>query len=216
MAVWRGKNPARLFAMKDSTPYRERPVTEIAREQECMRAVFAYATPVPFIFEAFGGLGKTAQVMTERFPEVVITAADLDEECVKTYNKLGLAHAICYPMDALDLLKTLKFKEPGLWGASLDFNRFTILDVYGRREGRWKIDLIEAVVERKPTWIQITDSAVRYLHLNYQKYYCQNNIDSYIQTLVEAMTERWGLYRVTHRNYYAASYLLLTLNDISD
>jgi len=196
--------------MKDNTPYRERPQREITREQQCMRVIFARAQPVDFIFEAFGGLGMTAQVMSEQFPVAKILASDLDADCVEIYNKeLSWAHADCIQSDALALFKTIR-NFPNRWGASLDFNRFTIMDVFGRKESQWKVDLIEAVVERQPTWIQLTDSAVRYLHLNAKRYGCNPDPVDYIHTLSQSLYERWGLNYVIHSGFYAASYILLT------
>lgn len=173
-----------------------------------MRAIFARAPGVNFIFEAFGGLGITAKVMVERFPNAHILAADLDGECVELYNSVLSKNANCIQSDALDLLRTVQNFPP--WGASLDFNRFTIMDVFGRPEGKWKTDLIEAVIERRPAWIQITDSAVRYLHFHHRRYGCKPDPEDYIQTLSQAMDDRWGLNYVTHSSFYAASYLLLT------
>jgi len=195
--------------VKDNTPYRERPQGQIAREQKCMRAIFAQAPPIDFIFEAFGGLGITAQVMSERFPQATILAADLDAGCVDLYNQtLKHTNASCIQSDARTLLGTIR--NFPVWGASLDFNRFTIMDVFGRAESRWKVDLIEAVLDHRPTWIQLTDSAVRYLHFHAERYGCEPNITDYTRVLVQALNERWGLNYVTHSNFYAASYLLLT------
>lgn len=174
-----------------------------------MTAIFAQAQPVDFIFEAFGGLGKTAQIMIDRFPSTPILAADLDAGCVDIYNQaLRDSRANCIQSDALKLLRTIeRFSS---WGASLDFNRFTIMDVFGRKESQWKIDLIEAVIERQPAWIQLTDSAVRYLHFHHARYGCEPNVEDYLHKLSTALNERWGLNCVTHSNFYAASYLLLT------
>lgn len=200
--------------MKDNTPYRERPQGQIVAEQECMRAIFARAAPVSFIFEAFGGLGKTAQIMAQRFPTTRILAADIDAGCVEAYNlDMAETYADCINSDALKLLKTVDFRRLPAehdWGASLDFNRFTIMDVFGRRESQWKVDLIEAVVERGPRWIQLTDSAVRYLHFHHKRYGCELDPNDYIRKLATALHERWGLNYVVHRSFYAASYLLLT------
>lgn len=195
--------------MKDNTPYRERPQGQIAREQECMRAIFAHAPPIDFIFEAFGGLGITAQVMSERFPQATILSADLDAGCVDLYNQtLKHTKANCIQSDARTLLSTIR--NFPVWGASLDFNRFTIMDVFGRPESQWKVDLIEAVLDHRPAWVQLTDSAVRYLHFHYKRYGCNLDREDYIQTLCCALDERWGLKLAAHSQFYAASYLLLT------
>jgi hypothetical protein len=196
--------------MKDDTPYRERPATEIEHEQKCMRSIFAAAPQVPFIFEAFGGLGKTAQVLAERFPKVQVLSSETDAECVQIYNTTRPTTRIsCVHIDAMALLGGIRH-PPRKWGASLDFNRFTLMDLQGRKEGQWKIDLIAAVVERKPAWIQVTDSAIRYLHLNHQRYGCQNTPKAYQSKVGRSFQKRWNFGLSAAAHYHAASYLLLT------
>ena len=196
--------------MRDDTPYRERPASEIEHEQKCMRSIFAAAPPVSFIYEAFGGIGKTAQVLAERFPKVEVLSSETDAECVKIYNANSRTERIkCVHTDAMTLLSAIR-QPANRWGASLDFNRFTLLDMKGRREGQWKVELIAAVMERKPAWVQVTDSAIRYLHLNYEKYGCANTPSSYHNKLARAFEKRWGLKLWCASYYHAASYLLLT------
>jgi hypothetical protein len=196
--------------MKDNTPYRERPISEIEKEQVCMRSVFGTAPPVTFIYEAFGGIGKTAHIMAERFPKAKVLSSETDEECVRLYNDSRTTKRIeCKHMDAQSMLAAIR-KLPQNWGASLDFNRLTLLDLEGRKEGQWKIDLIAAVVARNPSWIQVTDSAIRYLHLNYEKYKCPNTAKAYQTKMGKTFQKRWGYGLAATSHYYAASYLLLT------
>lgn|SRR5262245_32174574 len=178
-----------------------------------MRSIFAGAPKVSFVYEAFGGLGRTARTLAERFAGVHILSADLDQGCVDSYNQFNQTNMYlrCVQMDARALLNSITHL-PADWGATLDFNRFTIMDVQGRKEGRWKIELINAVMARRPQprWVQVTDSAVRYLHLNAHRYGCDPEPKDYIRTLGRAMKHQWGLKLVGHSHYYAASYLLLT------
>ena len=196
--------------MRDDTPYRERPASEIEHERKCMCSIFAAAPPVSFIYEAFGGIGKTAQVLAELFPKVEVLSSETDAQCVKIYNDSRPTKRIsCIHTDAQTLLSGIR-QPPNKWGASLDFNRFTLMDLEGRREGKWKVDLIAAVMERKPAWIQVTDSAIRYLHLNYERYGCKNTPKAYHTKLGHAFNKRWGLELAAVNHYFAASYLLLT------
>src|SRR4051812_7833479 len=120
--------------MLDTTPYRDRPKAEIAQEVSCMRQIFEKAAPVKLIYEAFGGTGETARVLAKQFPEAKIVAFDLDGPCVRAYNRKG--HGKANKLDAL--VGLLEMERPTVeWGASLDYNRFTILDLE-RKEGAWK------------------------------------------------------------------------------
>lgn len=175
-----------------------------------MCAVFGAAPPVTFIYEAFGGIGKTAQVMAERFPKAMVSSSETDEECVRIYNDTRATPRVsCTHTDALSHLSSIRRLPPN-WGASLDFNKFTLLDLEGRREGQWKIDLIAAVVARNPTWIQVTDSAIRYLHLNTKYYKCANNATAYQTKVGKTFQKRWGYGLAATSHYHGASYLLLT------
>ncbi len=83
--------------MRDNTPYHLRPSGEIAREVKCMNEIFAQATPVKTVWEAFGGIGSTARVLSEKFQQAYIRACDLDPGCVMMYNSQA---AQLYPMAA--------------------------------------------------------------------------------------------------------------------
>lgn len=155
-----------MAAMRDDTPYHQRPPTEVAREQACMREIFAEAPPVDYIWETFAGTGVTAEVLRERFPRATINATDLDAQCVQTYNEKGYGTA--FQEDATAFLKRLP--EPARsWGVSMDYNKFTLYDLMGRGE-RWKVELLRRVLALDPVWVQLTDSACRYLHLNWHRY----------------------------------------------
>jgi len=156
------------MAMKDNTPYHLRPKKEIEQEVACMRQIFSQAPPVQFIYEAFGGIGATAAILRDKFPDAIFHAFDTDQKCCDLYNKSAEGMAFCINKDAHVGLTGLRFDGSTL-GAVLDYNRFTMLDLE-RKEGKWKMDLLNAVMERKPKWVEVTDSAVCYLGTNYKKY----------------------------------------------
>lgn len=193
--------------MKDNTPYRTRPPSEIEHERCCMRDLFRSAPVVPLIYEAFGGIGLAARIWLVQFPQTTVISSDLDKKCVDQYNAMRLPNAHCSHVDALvSLQETILPKE---WGASLDFNKLTIFDLRGRKEGKWKIQLLEEVFKRSPTWVQFTDSAVRYLHLNWHRYQLpKNNLVDYISAVSQELHERYHYSITTYSNYYAASYFL--------
>jgi hypothetical protein len=196
--------------MKDDSPYWTRHPKEIAREQACMRAVFRHAREVPMVFEAFGGIGVTAQVLIEAWPGVHIIATDLDAKCVEQYNAHGWALARSQVGDAVVVAKALYVPGGSPWGASLDYNKFTIMDLHGRSSGRWKVELLREVMERKPAWVQITDSAIRYLHLNWERYGCDDKgLDAYLAVLGKALYEQFGLVLKSEAHHSAATYILL-------
>jgi hypothetical protein len=107
--------------MRDDTPYHARPPGEVQREQDCMRAIFAQAPEPVAIWEAFGGLGKTGKVLSERFPRALIHATDLDAGCVEAYNSLGIG--LCTQGDARVFAREHLPDEATHWGISLDYNR---------------------------------------------------------------------------------------------
>jgi hypothetical protein len=196
--------------LKDDTPYRERPPKEIAAEAECMRTIFAQAPEVPVIYEAFGGIGKTAAVLRQRFPKATIQSFDLDQKCCDLYNAQADRFMGCSCEDASVGLQNLKWPKFGIgWGASLDFNKFTLLDAAGRKEGLWKRHLIDQVAVRKPKWVQITDSAVCYLATNWRRYGLEeNSLVAYTGLLGKVLDRAYGLKLKTYANHRAATYLL--------
>ena len=205
--------------MTNATPYYDRPISEIALEAECMRFIFCSAAAVDEVWEAFGGIGATARVLHERFPRAYLRACDLDAQCVACYNALGaelfpltaeceFAGMECFQVDAAEGLSA--YQPKGRWGASLDFNRLTLLDLRGRSAGKWKIDLIQKTIDKTPEWIQITDSAVGHLHLNWQTSYGLPNklLSTYIATFAQEIHRRWSFDLLAHANHARASYLL--------
>ncbi len=195
--------------MRDDTPYRERPAAEVAREQACMRQIFSAADSVDLIYEAFGGTGVTAEVLRERFPKVLLKAGDLDLECCKIYRERVSRPRTCLCIDAQCGLEVYAEELRGSsWGASLDYNRFTILNLR-RSPPDWKYKLLNRVMRLQPRWVQVTDSAVYYLHLNWSRYGLTDaSPQSYIDQVSTEMRKRWGLELVDWAHHRAAAYVL--------
>lgn len=198
------------MAMRDDTPYHLRPPTEVKREQACMREIFQKAPEAGYIYEAFAGMAVTAEVLRERFPRSVIVATDLDAQCVDTYNEAGYGTA--FQQDALDWVKKNLPDEAHHWGVSLDYNKFTLMDLRGDPgRANWKQALLKAVIKSRPAWVQITDSACRYLHLNAVRAYGMDGPDfpAYVdkfQSHIYDLGWRYDLRAVS--KHHAASYML--------
>lgn len=194
--------------MKDNSPYVSRPSTEIEKERQCLNELFIQAAPISFIYEAFAGVGLAATIWNKLFPETFVESFDLDQDCVDIYNDLLLPRSRAYLGDTLT-----EFKEmfvPENWAASLDFNKYTIMDLRGRPEGKFKQQLVSLVAERNPKWIHITDSAVRYFHLNWERYGLEvKDFGYYVDAFSIEFKKSYG-YEIVHwTNYFAASYFLL-------
>ena len=178
-------------------------------KQACLRALYERAPEVSAIWEAFGGIGVQAEVLRERWPQAFICATELDEECVEEYNRNGWGE--CTLSDCLTWLRLSVMGSKQRWGISLDYNRFTILDLWGRRSGwQFKVELLQEVVARRPAWIQLTDTAVHYLRLNWQTYKLPSQeLSDYVIALSTELERRFG-YKVTaYRNRHTSTYLLL-------
>ena len=72
------------MAMKQTTPYAERPKGERERELKCMEFIFGGVKKPPLeVYEAFGGIGMTAELMSRLWPSAFIQSTDLDADCVR-------------------------------------------------------------------------------------------------------------------------------------
>lgn len=195
------------MAMSDKTPYWKRPAKEIEQEVACMRQIFRAARPVSFIYEAFGGVGATAAILREQFPTAIFHAFDLDARCCELYNRSAKGMALCVQSDAAVGLSKLNF-QGGTLGAVLDFNRFTLLD-FARPEGKWKRELLTAVMDRKPEWVEVTDSAVCYLKTNWKRYGLpEPTLAAYVEKLRVEFKARWRYDLKAWSNHRSATYTL--------
>lgn len=170
-----------------------------------MAKIFEKAKPVDVIYEAFGGIGATAEVLRKRFPEAQMWAFDIDAQCCQMYNRAGDGRMWCAQLDALEGLQKLQL---GIFGAVLDFNRFTLLD-FERPAGRWKRNLLQSVVNRNPRWLEITDSAVCYLSTNWRRYsLAENSLQAYVDKFKVEFQKRWGYTLRDYAAHRAATYML--------
>lgn len=154
------------MVMKQTTPYHERPAKERLRELSCMNFVLSAAPKPTVVYEAFGGIGMTAELMSNLWPNALIQSTELDLDCVAQYRARGLKNATCYPQSCETLFHKT-FKNRAKLGITLDFNQCTVLDM--RRDG-FQRDIIRRAIAMDPAWIQITDSAIGKLHLNWPSY----------------------------------------------
>lgn len=198
--------------MRDTTPYHERPEREVSRERGCMRQIFAEVPLVSCVFEAFGGVGDTALVLREQFPGIALFASDLDRQCCEVYRRRVRSPRRVFQGDAREAFSHwARDFETGPWGASLDFNKFTFRDLENPR-GNWKVQLLDRVVAHRPVWVQITDSAIRYLHLNYHRYGLEiSSPEGYAQAVSRRLGDRYPLRLRTWSHHFAAMYLLFAL-----
>jgi len=201
--------------MTDKTPYYSRPAKERAREAACMRHVLAGAEAPDVIVESFGGIGMTAQIMRDFWPGASIYSSDLDTACAQEWNaKLQTQNPLryCDNDDALSVLQKLAptIQPPQKVGVSLDFNRLTLLDLEKGREDDWRLELIGEVLELRPSWIQVTDSACSKLHLNWRSYGLERpGFIDYINKLDEWWQQRTKYKMMAVARHHAASYYRL-------
>lgn len=199
-----------MARMRDTTPYHERPPGEVERERHCMARILEHARDVDTVFEAFSGMGVTSQVLHSRFPRAMMWGCDLDKTCADTFNRKFNPPHFCQHGDVMDVLPQLDLRPP--WGASLDFNRFTLLDLRTSRTP-WKRKLVEQVVDRRPRWVQITDSAVGHLHLNWGNYgLVGSSLMLYVMALSSELSPL-GLRLVGYQWHSRATYLLYTTKE---
>lgn len=197
--------------MRSDTPYSESPRNQPDAKRECMRRIFQQAKQVPIIYEPFGGTGLTAGVLLELFPKSKLIALELNAGCAEIYNARHVSskRAKCEVGDGIAGLKRIEPQvSPYYWGVSLDWNQFTVSDL-NRASGEWKIQLIDSVLKLKPAWIQVTDTAVAYVHTNWKKYGMKSKErDGYFKVLDRRFKTRFGLKLKQYACRRAAAYVL--------
>lgn len=193
--------------MKLDTPYTSRPSWEQAQEYQCMKFVLRDATlPVRgTVFEAFGGIGMTASLIHELWPSAVIESCEISEECAGQYRQREIPSATIHVQDCREVLRSgLRFDA-----ASLDFNRFTLLDLE-RPSGAFHREVLTAVFAGSPRWVQLTDSAINKLHLNAYAYGMKTSFrEEYTELLSAAFRQRCGYSVVAMASHRGASYYRL-------
>lgn len=194
------------MVMKQTTPYRVRPVGEQAREAACVSKILEQAVPVKVIYEAFGGIGTIGQLLTERFPDTFILSYELDEECVNLYRERRLSNVQVCCCDTREFFESLPIED---LAASLDFNLFTLLDLT-RPAGAFQREILNGVFARNPKWVHLTDSSCSKLHLNWKSYGLTDSAWSfYVEKLDAEFRLRWGYRVVTVEKHARAAYFLL-------
>jgi hypothetical protein len=136
------------------------------------------------LFEFFGGLGRVTRMAMEVFPGVPIETWDMDDRCCEELRSIGGGVEVRTGDSLSDLVVTERS------GVLMDFNVWTVLKartVYA--------DVMDRVMAARPRWVQVTDSALSKLHLNYASYgAAAGTWDSYREVLREwARAKGWVL-----------------------
>lgn len=190
--------------VRQDTPYSERPSSEQDCELDCMRQVLGDAAVPHIVYDALGGTGMVANLMHELWPGSVIYSWELDGRCVRRYRARRLPRAFVFQGDTLDA------GVPGFDAAVLDFNLFTLLDLTRGNRGQFQKALLEKVFQRHPKWVELTDSAVPRLHLNYRSYgLAEPDWERYCDLLSYRLDADWGYRIVSRSHHHAASYYRL-------
>jgi len=150
-----------------------------------------------------------ASLLLERFPNIQVESAELDRECVETYRAANPSpRAAVFHGDTNDLLDLLESFQ----AASLDYNKCTLRDL--QDPSSFQSLLLARVVGHAPDWIQITNSAIGKLHLNWRSYGIQSYQSrdqaqgEYEQKLSDLLEQRHGYRLSVSSNHSAASYHL--------
>lgn len=157
------KKPSRVEA-RDYLKMREERPGDYRREAECFRVLLREVGPVDFALETFGGAGPFRTVAEEEGvigPGTVHESWDFSADCVAHLKER-------FPGSRVRHLDSFETPVPG--GAdiiSADFNTWTFLKYSREKPYRKMTDRLFAA---GPEWLQITDSAVNKLHLNFRSY----------------------------------------------
>lgn len=155
-----------------------------------LKAAEADAPEPLHIVEAFGGTGAASAIFREALAPRTHVAVEWDAKC---WEELAvevpdarLADTYGETPYAIRSARTPAF-------VSLDFPTFTAL--WMEREPHAK--LLDAVAERRPLYVHVTDSAISKLHLNRDSYRealgeRPRDRHHYIRLLGEALAERFG------------------------
>lgn len=160
-----------MAKMQQTTPYRERPAREREEEARCFREVLLGASTPKTLYEAFGGIGMVTKMILGQWPETDLFAAELDADCVEQWKKEVGGKAEIYHGDTKDLLSRLAegaVQHSRPLAAVLDFNKCTLLDL--SRANSFQSQMLNGVFGLKPVWVELTDSSIGKLHLNWRSY----------------------------------------------
>lgn len=144
--------------MSDSSPaWQIKPRDEVANA-EILRRLFDGLKAPKRVVEFFGGLGKTTKVIRQMWPQVPIQSWDLDSTCIRFLKKVERCEVI--QGDSLSDCVV----NPGD-GVLMDFNLWTVK----RAEGNYA-DVMKRTFEARPAWVEVADSAMGKMHINFASY----------------------------------------------
>lgn len=196
---------------REGRDYLQIPEKQRLLEAECFRYIFKGCPRYRMIFEAFGGLGLLRQTLSQMKkgwePDIHISHDHSERMIREILSRFPSVAAILG--DTYELPMPVADPRPSLFSA--DFNSFSPLQMDRSKKKR---RLIEAMVGRSPTSLQITDSAVFRLHLNRKAYEREWNTkittpESYLRAVSRWFWERYG-YWIDRAAYHRwASYYLL-------
>lgn len=175
----------------------EKGAREEAHIHRCLRALFARQETPWRIVEAFGGVGNITRILIEAFPGVRVVSWDRDPRCVEALKELGVKAVLG------DSVRDLTASEGD--GVCLDHNMLTLLRLRGELQ-----PLIERVLSAEPLWVQLNDSAVSKLHLNWKSYGAKSkSLQDYLGAYDREFA-RFG-YKVTdHEGHARATQIILS------
>lgn len=191
--------------MKSDTPYRTRPAGERRRERLAFEAILADAVRPETVVDTFAGVGDVGTLVAEKWPGVRIVAWDLGRDCCNEYDRRvretgTVPELTCGPADFSSLPRR------GTEGIILDYNLCTLRDL--RNPASFPSILLRAAAARAPEWIEVTDSALSKLHLNYRCYGLDvADLPAYLTLFSAAVHSATGYAAVVAANHFLASYL---------
>lgn len=145
--------------MKDDQPAWKLSVKDETRNGEAVKTLLSRSAPAPKrIVEFFGGIGGVTRVAREMYPCTPLITWDKDDRCVETLREIEGVEVI-----QGDSLEEALVKEGD--GVLMDFNLWTLLRARSVYKG-----VMERVFASRPTWVQVADSSLGKLHLNYASY----------------------------------------------
>lgn len=145
--------------MKDSQPAWQLPDKEESSNVDAVIRLLSDRAPRPTkLYEFFGGLGGVTKAVMKLYPGVPIQTWDADERCYETLKAIEGVEAIW--SDSLIACRP----TPGS-GVLMDFNLWTIL----RAEDQYE-RVMQRVFSSGAAWVQLADSALGKLHLNFKAY----------------------------------------------
>lgn len=209
MSSGTSENDVSKIEDRDYFVFVEEKAREVDKERECFRAILSDLNPCDHVWEAFGGIGLLHQLLVKEFgwtPQY--QTWEHSARCVEYLQGLDPSMEVTLG-DSFQM--EIPLARPNAL-FSLDFNTFTPLRA--ERDAKY-LDLVTRVCAAQPRWLQVTDSAVNRLHLNFGPYTQLfgrpiTDLPSYLKSVSRWFYDRFG-YSVRKAAYHhGASYLLLS------